>query len=113
MKLKHEADPAVPDLGQVLRRLLRVDLPRERDRAGGRRVEGAEEMEEGALPGPAGADDRDELSALDREVDARQDLDRGAVTAAVDLPDTGRFQDGAHSWRIASTGVSRAAWREG
>ena len=113
MELEHETDLAVSHqrqgVGIELAEVPAVEL----DVSGGGHVQGSEQMEQRALARAAGADDGDELASGHREVDARQHLDREAVASLVDLPQTGGFEDRAHSWRIASTGVSPAAVREG
>src|SRR5690606_1698625 len=65
------------------------------------------------LAGAACAHDRHEFAPLEREVDPAQDLDRDAIASQKGPHQPGRLQHAAHSWRIASTGVSRAAVSEG
>ena len=113
MKLEHESDSPVPELGQavgvelVVRRAAEPDLPR------GGKIQRAEQVEQGALARPALAGHRHKFAGFHREIDASQDFDGAAVAAPVRLAKVARLEDGAHSWRIASTGVSRAAARDG
>ena len=113
MELEHEADLPVPDGGEGLRALLAEDEAVQPHGSGGRDVERPQQVEQRALARAARADDGHELPASHREIQARQDLDRRPVAAAIDLPKTLRLENRAHSWRIASTGVSPAAAREG
>src|SRR5258708_2466054 len=75
-------------------------------------VEAAEQMQQGALSRSARSDDGDDLTSLDRQVQAVEYLDRSAISAAVGLGQFDRLED-AHSWRMASTGYRLAAWRAG
>ena len=109
MELEHEPDLAVPDGGQFGGALLPIGSAIEANRAAGRCVERPQQMQEGALAGPARADDGHELAPAHLEIDAGEDLDLRAVSPTVDLPEPRRLENRAHSWRIASTGVSDAA----
>ena len=113
MELEDEADLPVPHRRERGGGLLAVHQPVEPDLARRRRVEGAQQVEQRALARAARPHDGDELPPAHRQVHARQHLDRGAVAAAVQLPESLGLEDRAHSWRIASTGVSPAAAREG
>ena len=113
VKLEDEPDLPVTHLGERRRTEFAEDLPVETNRTRRRGVQGAEQVEQRALPGAAGADDRDELSAIHGKVHTGEDLDRGAVATAIDLAEPFRLENRAHSCRIASTGVSEAAEREG
>ena len=54
MRLKDKADLAAPYLGQLLLIQFRQIAPLEPDLAGRRMVEGADDIEQGALPDPDG-----------------------------------------------------------
>ena len=77
-----------------------------------RTVEGAEQVQQGALPAAGGADDADVLATLELEVDAAQGLHATRVVAARHLfgDDEGRVH---HSYLKASTGRMRAARQAG
>src|SRR5687768_1537299 len=113
VKLEYEAELPVPDLGEALLALLGEDLPVEPDFARCGLVERAQQVEQRALPRAARADDRHELAAAHGEIDAGQHLDEVAVAAGVHLAEGVRLEHRHHSWRIASTGSSAAAARDG
>ena len=106
MELEDEPDLPVPHRRELGLGLLAVGAAVETHRAARRRIERAEQVQQRALARSARADDGDELTPAHRQIDPGQDLDRAAVAPLVDLAQTLRLENGAHSWRIASTGVS-------
>src|SRR6266508_506089 len=113
VELEHESDLPIPDCGELRRSLLGVHLAVEPHGAAGRQVQGAQQVKQRALPGPARPHDGHELASAHRQVHPGQHLNGGAVPALVDLPEAHRLEDCAHSCRIASTGVRPAAELEG
>src|SRR5258705_205391 len=97
MELEDESHLPVPELGGGAGVEVGVARAVEPDVAAARRVEGAEQVQQGALPRPRGADDGDELPAPHVEIDAAQDLEGLAVAAGVDLPDRPGLEQGVHS----------------
>ena len=71
-ELEHEADLAAAQARELGLAQLVDALAVEPDLAGRRAIEAGEEVEQRRLAAPARAHDRDELAALDREVDAAQ-----------------------------------------
>jgi hypothetical protein len=110
--LEDEADGLVPEGREPLLAPLEDVLAVEEDPAAGRDVEGAEEVEEGALARAGGAGERDELPLRDLEVDPAEHVE-APIAHEVGLgepldPDE-RSGHGAHSALRPSTGRSRAA----
>ena len=70
-------------------------------------------MQQRALPRAGGADDGDELPPPHFDVDAAQDLEQLPVSAREDPPDGPASEERVHSYRIAVTGSSPAAWMLG
>ena len=79
------------------------------DVATGRRVQSSEKVEQRALAGAALPHDRQDFSAMDREIDAGQHLHGIVVAPVIGLAQAPRLDDGGHSCRMASTGVRLAA----
>src|SRR6185295_5908750 len=92
-ELEDEAEPLPSERGEGGVGAIVECLAVERDGARGRAVERSEEVEEGALSGPARPYDRDELPLLDLERDPTKDFERLA-TALEGLPDIVRGEQG-------------------
>src|ERR1017187_583792 len=112
VELKHETDATVADRSQLLRIEAAVGAPFEHDVSGVGKIECAEEVQQRALAGSAGTDDRDELSGCHRQVDAGKDGEHRAVAADEPAHQPARLEHCHHSARIASTGTSREARRD-
>ena len=113
MKLEHKTELPVPQFRRPARVEIGIARAIQPDVSGRRTVERPEEMEQRAFPCPRGADDRDELPAPHLDVDAGQDLEHLPVAAREDTPDRPAHEERVHSYRIAVTGSSRAAWTLG
>ena len=92
--LEDEADPPCAQRGQPPVGHARHVVPGDPDGPLGRPVERAEEVQERRLARAGRADDRDELAALDPEVDRLEGVDRRHARVA--LADPGQLGDGAH-----------------
>ena len=79
MALEDEADGAVAELGDLRVVHREHERPSKSISPGGRRVQRAEHVQEGALARAGRADQRDELALLDVERDAAQHVDALAV----------------------------------
>src|ERR1051325_982540 len=108
VKLEHESNSTIPKRRQLLIRLLFDALARDGHTAAGGLIEGAEQVQQGALARPAGSDNRDHFSPYDLEVDAVEHRNQPAVATHVRLCQVYRLQH-RHSCRIASTGNNLAA----
>ena len=119
MELEHEADRAVPDLRQAPRSPACTALARDANFARRRPVERAQHVQQRALPGAALADDRHHLAARTVSDDAVEHADdrrrrrRCTPSTHVRSLRAPACRPARHSWRIASTGNSRAACRAG
>ena len=113
VKLEYEADLPVPHIGQLGRRALAVSGALQQDFARRGDIKRPEQVEQRAFPRTARAHDGHEFTPGDAQVNAGQHFDQAPIAAAISLLQATRFQDRAHSCRIASTGVSRAADRDG
>ncbi len=91
--LEDEAEVPVPDPGEAVVGEARDVLAREAVRPLGGVVEAAQDVEERRLPRARGADDRDEASLVEREVDPLEDVERARV-GAVALVDALEGDDG-------------------
>jgi hypothetical protein len=91
-ELEDEAHALAAQPGQLVVREAVVALPVQRDAAAGRGLERADDVQQGALAGARGAHDRDELPALDAEVDAVQGAHLGRALP-VDLRQLRRADD--------------------
>ncbi len=113
VELEDEADLPIAQVVLLLggQRLILGTV--QRDAAAGRFVEGAEEVQQGALARTARADDGDDLATVHREVHMLQHFQQGAVAAPEHPPDARGFEGHAHSYRIASTGFRLAACHAG
>ncbi len=83
MRLKDETDHPVAEAGKFVVVFGENILTLEEKLALARPVQGAQDMEEGGLPGPGGADDGHQLPRAEPQVDAGQHLE--AFLAAVFL----------------------------
>ncbi len=97
VELEDESDLPVAELSRGAAIEIGVARAVEPDVAAARRVEGAKQVQQRALPRPGGADDGDELAAPHVEVDAAQHLEGLAVAARVDLPDRPGLEQRVHS----------------
>ena len=116
MELEHESELQVADQRQLRRRERPVRLAIEPHLARARPIQRAEEMEQRALARAARADDGHELPAGHGQLRARKHLDRIPIAPAEDLASPVASSiaiTDPHSCRIASTGVSREADRDG
>src|SRR5262245_11115288 len=109
MKLEHESQLPVAQVGRAAGVHIRITRAVEPDVAGRRAVERAEHVQERALPRAGRAHDRDELTAAHLDVDPFQDLEQLSVAAGEHLPDRAGHQQRVHSYRIALTGSSLPA----
>src|SRR5712671_1625782 len=110
MKLKHKPELPVPELRRAPRIEVSIARAVEPDVSAGRAVERAEEMQQRALPRSRCPDDRDKFATPDLDVDAPQDLEQLAIASREHASDRSRREQRVHSYRIAFTGSSRAAW---
>src|SRR5687768_1825166 len=113
MKLKHETHCSVPEHAELCLVSTVHGLTPDHHVASRGFVEGAQHVEECALPRSAGADDRHHFAPLHREVHSGQDGNDASVTADVGLVEVVCFEDRAHSCLIASSGKRREAWMDG
>ncbi len=97
MELEDEADALVAECRELTARELGdvAALAGDRTRCG--QVEGAEQVEQGALAGARRADDADHLSRRDHEVDAAQHLHHRAFVEEVLLHIAGDDELGGHA----------------
>ena len=84
MELEHEADAAIAELGEPRRVHPRQLFAVEEDRAGGRQIERAEDLQQRRLADAGRADDRDHLARGELEIDGGQHLELDAAVL-VDL----------------------------
>ena len=86
-ELEDEADVVAPQRGQLLVVQPLVVAAGDGDRPGGRRFEGPDDVQQGALPGARRSHDRDHLAGLDHEVDAIEGahLDRALAVMHVQI----------------------------
>ena len=124
VKLEDEPDAACPQRGQGAFRQRRRLASAEHVRSAARRLEQADQVEQRRLARTRRSDQRGELAAGDRQVDAVQHLDRDVGAGAVGLVDVGQPQqlgrpaaagavDARGHERIACAGSSCAARRAG
>ena len=112
MELEHEADVPIAE-GHHLGIRQRADLGvADADGAAVDRVEAAHDVQERALPHSRGADDRDHLAAIERQVDAFEHRQLGAPDR-VALRDAGDVDERHHWYRNACAGSSFDACRDG
>ena len=89
--LEHEAEGFTAQPGQLVVIELGHVLASEAVLAGAGPVQAAENVHQGRLAGPRGADDGDEFPGMDAQVDAAQHLHGGAVAAAIGLADAAQL----------------------
>src|SRR5438094_5384747 len=75
-RLEDEAERAQPEVCELVVTERGQVSPFEEDLTGRRTIECAEQLQQRGLAGPAGADESDDLSVPDRQVDAVERVDR-------------------------------------
>jgi len=97
MELKDEAQLGVPQLGQGVGVQVGVAGAVEPDIAAGGPVQGAEQMQQRALPGSGRADDGNELAAVHLELHRAQHFERLPVAAGEHLAHAASLEQRGHS----------------
>src|SRR5256885_16204826 len=110
VKLEHKSELPVPELRRASGLEIGISRAVQPNIAARGAVERAEQMEQCALARARRADDGDECATPHFHVDAAQNLQQLPIPAREHAADAFGHEERVHSYRMAVTGSSRAAW---